>query len=153
MVDYYSIKTKLVRIYFPSYASCRSATIISCILSMAWQTRCDFSTSRSPINSPNCFGTICPHIPYLSLHQPHKDSSPPRVWLVHCLAIPSISRLLSRLGWPGGRFNTELLGVLRVEPLPAAEFHRLAASDAADGDPAEKAIQNIETNVPPGSTH
>ncbi len=63
------------------------------------------------------------------------------------------SRLLSRLRRPVGPFNTELLGVLRVQPLPAAKLHRLATNDAADGSSAEKVIQNIETNVPPGSTH
>src|SRR6266436_5508357 len=73
--------------------------------------------------------------------------------------LPSISprhldsRFLSRLRRPVGRFNTELLGVLRVQPLPAAELHRLGANHAADGRSAEKAIQNIETNMPPGSTH
>src|SRR6201987_3057493 len=41
-----------------------------------------------------------------------------------------------------------MLGVLRVQPLPAAELHRVATSDAADGSSTEKAIQNIETNVP-----
>jgi hypothetical protein len=30
---------------------------------------------------------------------------------------------------------------------------RFTSNDAADGSSAEKAIQNIETNVPPGSTH
>src|SRR5262249_32039359 len=54
---------------------------------------------------------------------------------------------------PVERFNTELLGVLLVQPLPAAELHGLGADDAADGSSAEKAIQNIETNVPPGGTH
>src|SRR5579871_5949080 len=67
-------------------------------------------------------------------------------------AIHLDSRLLSRLRLPVGRFNTELLGILRVQPLPA-EPHRLAANDAADGSSAEKVIENIETNVPPGSTH
>ena len=62
------------------------------------------------------------------------------------------SRFFSRLRRPVGCFNTELLGVLRVQPLPA-ELHGLGANDAADGSSAEKAIQNIETNVPPGSTH
>jgi hypothetical protein len=47
---------------------------------------------------------------------------------------------LSRLRRPVGRFNTELLGVLRVQPLPA-ELHRLASNDAADGSSAEKPIQ------------
>src|SRR6266478_45265 len=61
-------------------------------------------------------------------------------------------RLLSRLRRPVGRFNPELLGVLRVQSRPT-ELHRLGADDAADGSSAEKAIQNIETNVPPGSTH
>src|SRR5215471_3294873 len=63
------------------------------------------------------------------------------------------SRLLSRLRRPVGRLNTELLCVLGVQSLPAGELHRLTASDAADGISAEKAIQNIERNVPPGSTH
>src|SRR5882762_9515447 len=61
-------------------------------------------------------------------------------------------RFLSRLRRPVGRFDTEPLGVLRIQPLPA-ELHGLGANDAADGSSAEKAIQNIETNVPPGSTH
>ena len=38
-----------------------------------------------------------------------------------------------RLRRPVGRFNTELPGVLRVQPLPAAELHRLTTNDAADG--------------------
>src|SRR5437588_5954099 len=49
-------------------------------------------------------------------------------------------RLLSRLGRPVGRFDTELLGVLRVQPLPAAELHGLASNHAADGRSAEKVI-------------
>ena len=56
------------------------------------------------------------------------------------------------LARPVGRFYTELLGVLSVQPLPA-ELHRLTTNDTADGSSAEKVIQNIETNVPPGSTH
>src|SRR6266699_5809964 len=60
---------------------------------------------------------------------------------------------LRGVGRPVGRCNAELLGVLGVESLPAAELHRLAGNDAADGRSAEKPIQNIETNVPPGSTH
>src|SRR6266498_3353598 len=31
------------------------------------------------------------------------------------------------------RLNAELLGVLRVQSLPAAELHRLGTNDAADG--------------------
>src|ERR1700686_4517327 len=60
--------------------------------------------------------------------------------------------LLFRLRRAVGRFDTELLGVLGVEPRPT-ELHRLTTNDAADGSSAEKVIQNIETNVPPGSTH
>src|SRR5256885_2030839 len=65
----------------------------------------------------------------------------------------SDSRLLSSLRRPVECFNTEQLGVLRVQPLPAAELHGLGANHAADRSSAEKMIQNIETNVPPGSTH
>src|SRR6266567_5707911 len=63
------------------------------------------------------------------------------------------SRFLSRLRRPVGRFNPELLSVLRVEPLPAAELHGVGADDAADGSSAEKVIQNIEADVPPGGAH
>src|SRR3981081_347549 len=70
----------------------------------------------------------------------------------HCFAIYLDSRLLSRLRRTVGRFDTELLSVLRVQSLPA-ELHGLGADDAADGSSAERAIQNVETNVPTGSTH
>src|SRR6266853_1186678 len=54
--------------------------------------------------------------------------------------------------WRANRgLHAELLCVLRVQPLPA-ELHRVATSDAADGSSAEKAIQNIETNVPARGT-
>src|SRR5438034_316329 len=46
----------------------------------------------------------------------------------------------------------ELLCILRVQSLPA-ELHRLRTNDAAEGGSAEQVIQNIEANVPPGSTH
>jgi len=49
-------------------------------------------------------------------------------------------------------FRTKLVGVLRVQPLPAAGLHRVATSGAADGSSAEKAIQNIETNLPARGT-
>src|SRR2546421_12635573 len=52
----------------------------------------------------------------------------------------------------GSRLNAELLGVLRVQSLPA-ELHGLATNDAAEGSSAEQVIENIEANVPPGSTH
>src|SRR5436190_20570797 len=56
-------------------------------------------------------------------------------------------------GRPVGRFNAELLCVLGIQSLPAAELHRLGTNDAAEGGSAEKVIQHIEANVPPGSTH
>src|SRR5215470_8518376 len=69
-----------------------------------------------------------------------------------CIALrsPSIHLLLSRFRRPVGRLNAELLCVLRGQPLPAPEIHRLATSDAADGRSAQKPIQNIEGNVPAG---
>src|ERR1700678_2274897 len=63
------------------------------------------------------------------------------------------SRLLSGLRRPTGCFDTELLGVFGVQPLPAGELHGIGAGDAADGRSVEKAIQNIQSNVPPGGTH
>src|SRR5579863_8470925 len=47
-----------------------------------------------------------------------------------------------------GLSDTELPGVLRVQPLPAVEPHRIGANRAADGSSGEQAIQNIERNVP-----
>ena len=61
--------------------------------------------------------------------------------------------LLSRLRLPAGRLNTELLCVLGVQSLPAAELHGLGADDASNGLIGEMPIQNIETNVPPGGAH
>src|SRR5262249_20363470 len=50
--------------------------------------------------------------------------------VLHLSAIPCHlfwRRLLSRLRRPVGRFETELLGVLGVQSLPAAELHGLGA--------------------------
>ena len=44
--------------------------------------------------------------------------------------------------------HAELLCVLGGQSPPAVELHRLSAGDASDGSSAEKAIQNIETDVP-----
>src|SRR5439155_21506654 len=79
---------------------------------------------------------------------PQRTAATPSARFIHL-----DSRLSSRSRRPVGHFNTELLGVLRVQPLPAVELHRLSGNDAADGSSAEKVIQNIETDVPPGSTH
>src|ERR1700733_5927301 len=62
------------------------------------------------------------------------------------------SRPLCRMRRPVGRFNPELVGVLRVQSLPA-ELHCLGPDNASDGSSAEKVIENIETNVPAGSAH
>src|SRR2546422_3555266 len=59
------------------------------------------------------------------------------------------------MGFPSldSTLNAELLGVLRVQSLPASELHRRGTNDAADGGSAEQVIQHIEAKVPPGSTH
>src|SRR5262245_18591037 len=63
------------------------------------------------------------------------------------------SRLWSRLRHLVALLNAELLGVLRVQPLPAPELQGIGADHAADGISAEKVIQNIEADVPPRGTH
>src|SRR5579863_6015946 len=65
---------------------------------------------------------------------------------------PPSASVLRGVGRPARGLSAELLGVLRGQALPA-ELHCLRADDAADGSSTEKAIQDIETNVPPGSTH
>src|SRR5206468_2055458 len=49
--------------------------------------------------------------------------------------------------------NAELLCVFGVQLLPASEFHGLGTDHASNRPIGEKAIENIQTNVPPGSTH
>src|SRR5882672_2582835 len=49
--------------------------------------------------------------------------------------------------------DAELLCVLGVQSLPATELHHLGTNDTADGSPAEKVAQDIEADVPSGSTH
>src|SRR5437016_14147513 len=47
---------------------------------------------------------------------------------------------------PVGRSSTELLGVLRVQPLPAAELHGLGADDASNrSNPASPATRRRAT--------
>src|ERR1700676_3431536 len=58
------------------------------------------------------------------------------------------SRLLSRLRRPVGRFDTELLGVLRVQPLPAAELHGLGADDASNRLTREEPLKDVEAELP-----
>src|SRR5437867_5816697 len=54
---------------------------------------------------------------------------------------------------PTGGLNAELLCILGVQSLPAAELHRLGADDASDRLTREEPLKDVETNVPPGSTH
>lgn len=54
------------------------------------------------------------------------------------------SRVLIQFGRPVGGLNAELLGVLRVQPLPTLEFHFLAADDAADRLPSQKPVEGIQ---------
>src|SRR5207248_11240173 len=63
------------------------------------------------------------------------------------------SGFLSRRSRQVGRCNTELFRIFHVQPLPTTELHRLDAGNAADRSSAEKTMQDIETNVPSGSTH
>src|SRR5436305_3608013 len=65
------------------------------------------------------------------------------------LMISSIYECAAR--WLLGCFVIELLGVFGDQPLPAFELHGIGADDAADGSAAEQAIENIESDVPPGS--
>src|SRR4029077_12913400 len=51
------------------------------------------------------------------------------------------------------RFNAELLCVLGVQSLPAAVLHGVGADEASNGLTREKAVEHIEADVPPGSTH
>src|ERR1700716_953769 len=65
--------------------------------------------------------------------------------------IPFDSRLLRRRRRPVGRLDTELLGVLRVQPLPA-ELHGLGADDRSNRLTREEPLKDVEANVPPGRT-
>src|SRR5947209_13870713 len=45
-------------------------------------------------------------------------------------------------------FSVELLCVLVLQSLPAAELHGFRTGEAAEGSSAEQVIQNVERNVP-----
>ncbi len=66
--------------------------------------------------------------------------------LVHEIHLDS--RLLSRIRRSVGRFDTELLGVLRVQSLPAAELHGLGADDASNRLTCEEPLKDVEADVP-----
>src|SRR2546426_6038272 len=53
------------------------------------------------------------------------------------------SRTIRRLA----RLDAELLCILRVQALPAAELHDLGAHDASQGLTGEQALQHIEADV------
>jgi hypothetical protein len=61
-------------------------------------------------------------------------------------------KLFSFLRRPIGRLDAELLCVFRVQSLPI-ELHGLGADDASNRLTRNETIQNIEADVPPGSTH
>src|SRR5690242_18282823 len=54
---------------------------------------------------------------------------------------------------PLRHFNAEQLGVFSVQSLEAGVLHVLGADPASNGLANEKMIQNIETHVPPRSSH
>jgi hypothetical protein len=58
------------------------------------------------------------------------------------------SRLLSRRRRPTGGLNAELLCVLGVQSLPAAELHGLGADDASNRLTREAALKDVEADVP-----
>jgi hypothetical protein len=52
-----------------------------------------------------------------------------------------------------GSLNAELLCILGVQSLPAAELHGLGADHTSNGPTGEKPLQHIEANVPARSAH
>src|SRR5262245_51962125 len=58
-----------------------------------------------------------------------------------------------RVGRPARDLDAELFSIFGIEPLPTLELHRLGPGDAPNGISAQKPIQSIESNVPPGRAH
>src|SRR5215813_2787407 len=56
-------------------------------------------------------------------------------------------------GRPAGGLYAELLCVLGVQSLPAAELHGIGADDASDGLTGEGTVEHIEVDVPASSAH
>src|SRR5439155_7605381 len=54
---------------------------------------------------------------------------------------------------PTGGLNAELLCILRVQSLPAAELHLLSADDASVRVALEQPLEGVETSVPAASFH
>src|SRR5512143_1350006 len=56
--------------------------------------------------------------------------------------------------WPRSlSLSRELLCILRVQLLPAAEFQRIRTDDAAERISVEEMIEDVETDVPSGGAH
>src|SRR6202049_1779618 len=60
----------------------------------------------------------------------------------------SYASTLRGVGRPTGRFNAELLCVLGVQSLPAAELHGLGADDASNRLTREAPLKEVEADVP-----
>src|SRR5262245_41233842 len=54
---------------------------------------------------------------------------------------------------PTRRLDTELLRVLGVQSLPAAELEGVGADDASNGLPGEMPLEHIEADVPARGAH
>src|SRR5229473_4813804 len=72
---------------------------------------------------------------------------------VDSIGSSSQASTLRGVGLPAGGLNAELLCVLGVQSLPAAELHGLGADDASNRPTGEKPIQHIEADVPARSAH
>src|SRR5712692_1128035 len=68
----------------------------------------------------------------------------PFLWRGACSGLPR---------GPSGGLNAELLGVLGVQSLPAAELHGLGADDASNELTGENPLQHVEADVPARSAH
>src|SRR5437667_994571 len=69
------------------------------------------------------------------------------------MTIPLERACSGRARGPTGGLNAELLCVLGVQSLPAAELHGLGPDDASNGPTGEKPLQDIEADVPARRAH
>src|ERR1700747_2732633 len=65
----------------------------------------------------------------------------------------SYASMLRGVGRPTGGLNAELLGVLGVQSLPAAELHGPGTDDAPNGLTREEPFKDVEANVPARGAH
>src|SRR5436309_640415 len=54
---------------------------------------------------------------------------------------------------PAGQLDAELLGVLGVQSLPAAELHGVRADHASNRCTGQGPIEHVEADVPSGGAH